>query len=379
MSTHTSIEWTDRTWNPVTGCSEISPGCAHCYAAKQTATRLSKHPAYKGLAIIDPETKSPRFTGEIRAHADRLQEPLHWRKSSRVFVNSMSDLFHEGVPEEFIDRVFAVMAFAWQHTFQVLTKRPERMREYLKYFNRDSCIAIGIRRVPGLSPTFQKGAEEIIDDRFAFKEDVGNILANVWLGVTTENQRFADERIPALLSTPAAVRFISAEPLLSPLDLRYLNVKKMVEVDALNGTHGVYRPHGGNNASLDWVICGGESGPEARPMHPEWARSLRDQCAAAGVPFFFKQWGAWLPIERHGYRPRKRAGQLHPLRIRRLTEIGEVDELVYHAYPKNSNDDNGIYWEMVNTTKKHRSLDGREHNEFPKAATAKAMMEQPAA
>jgi protein gp37 len=253
----------------------------------------------------------PRFTGELRFHAHRIAEPLHWKKASRVFVNSMSDLFHEKVDDWWIDRIFAQMMNCPRHTFQILTKRAQRMRTWCEEL-----------RQQGVMP-----------------------LENVWLGVSVENQRFADERIPLLLETPAAVRFISAEPLLGPI--RTLAT-----------------------SSLDWVIVGGESGPNARPMHPEWALSLRDQCASAGVPFFFKQWGSWLPIVRHGFRPKQRSGTVHELRMHRETDCGEVDELVYHAYPSDANDDNGLYWEMTWAPKHHvsqRYLDGRTWDEFPRS------------
>jgi protein gp37 len=335
MSTHSSIEWTDRTWNPITGCSETSPGCANCYATRLTATRLRKHKDYAGLAVIDQETKKPRFTGELRFHADRLEEPLHWRKPSRVFVNSMSDLFHENVCAEEISRVFVTMFHAPLHTFQILTKRPARMRAWIL-------------------------------DQWMFCELPQAPLPNVWLGVSTENQHFADARIPTLLDTPAALRFISAEPLLGPVGL----ARSLMRATApFSGAPFRFEPRG----VLDWVIVGGESGPNARPMHPEWARSLRDQCVTAGVPFFFKQWGAWLPIERHGYRPKNRAGHLHELSVHRDTDAGEFNETVYHAYPSDANDDDGVYWELIWTgAKKHRELDGREWNEFPQTQMVKA-------
>jgi protein gp37 len=315
MIARTHIEWTDRTWNPITGCSEVSPGCANCYAARFTATLLAKNPDYAGLAILD-ENKKPRFTGELRFHGERIAEPMHWRKPSRVFVNSMSDLFHESVPNEWLDSIFAQMVNCPRHTFQILTKRPERMRAWCEELLRQ-----------GVMP-----------------------LENVWLGVSVENQRLANERIPVLLDTPAAIRFLSVEPLLGAVDLRAWLPRF------------TYWPH------LDWVIAGGESGHNSRPMHPEWALSLRDQCAKFGVPFFFKQWGSWLPIVRHGFRPRNRAGTLHELHMHRETEYGDVDELLYHAYPSDANDDHGPYWEMTWASKNHvsqRYLDGRTWNEFP--------------
>jgi protein gp37 len=179
-----------------------------------------------------------------------LEKPLSWKKPRRIFVCSMSDLFYESVPDEWIAKVFAVMALCPQHTFQVLTKRPERMREYL------------VERCKAREP-----------------------LPNVWIGCTVEDQQRADERIPVLLETPAAKRFVSCEPLLGPVNF------SLVTVEDNNGCAAQIWPlHG---SGLDWVIAGGESGPNARPSHPDWFRSLRDQCVDAGVPFFFKQWGEW--------------------------------------------------------------------------------------
>lgn len=354
MSARSSIEWTDRTWNPITGCSEVSPGCANCYAARFSATRLKNHPDYAGLAIVDEKTKKPRFSGELRFHADRIEEPLHWRKPSRVFVNSMSDLFNEKVERRQIAQIFGVMALTQRHTYQVLTKRPQNLN-WLRNLDSHRAVAEAFQ-VTGAWPTCDMEHEWP--------------LSNVWLGVSVESQHFADERIPLLLEAPAAVRFLSAEPLLGPINLQFMfNQRSGLALNSLTGERSFSVPpvdmylH-----SIDWVICGGESGPNARPMHPEWARSLRDQCLSAAVPFFFKQWGSWLPIVRHGFRPKQRAGALHELRMHRETECGEVDELVYHAYPSDANDDNGRYWEMTWAPKHHvsqRYLDGRTWNEFP--------------
>jgi protein gp37 len=247
----TSIEWTDASWNPITGCTEISPGCANCYAARLAATRLRKIPEYDGLAIYG---ENARWTGEVRFHPERLEEPLHWRKPRKIFVCDMGDLFHEGVTDQQLFSVFAVMGGSPQHTFQVLTKRAERMKEFVT--------------MPILEEKFQR----------AFLQWP---LPNVWLGVSVENQHFADERIPLLLETPAAVRWISCEPLLGPVKIPYF-------LRTVSTAYACFSP-------LDWVVCGGESGPNARPMHPDWLMRLCNQCRVAGVPFFFKQWGEWAP------------------------------------------------------------------------------------
>lgn len=257
MAERSSIEWTDTTWNPVTGCTKVSPGCDHCYAEK-FAERWRGTPGHHFEDGFD-----------VVLRPERLALPLRWRKPRPIFVNSMSDLFHNQVPDEFIARVFAVMAIASRHTFQVLTKRHGRMRSLLS------------------SPSFgHLVAEQGRAHHIGCQQDwlaagamlSGRPLPNVWLGVSAEDQKRAKLRIPALLDTPAALRFVSAEPLLGPIDL------DRADLDA--------RVDGG----IDWVIAGGESGPKARPMHPDWVRSLRDQCAVSGIPFFFKQWGEYLPV-----------------------------------------------------------------------------------
>lgn len=219
------IEWTDETWNPIVGCTKVSPGCKNCYAE-----RMAKRLAAMGVAhYAGTVNQHGHWTGQMNWAGDEvLRKPLRWKKSRMVFVNSMSDLFHPGVPDEWILRVWDVMADARHHTFQVLTKRPARMAAFLTAHR------------PVAVP-------------------------NVWIGTSVENQAAADERIPELMAAPAAVRFLSCEPLLGPVTLA---------------------------GQVDWVIVGGESGPGARPMHPDWVRKLRDHCEAAGVPFFFKQWGS---------------------------------------------------------------------------------------
>jgi len=260
----TAIEWADVVWNPVTGCSQISKGCKNCYAK---ALHDMRHQAYlEGKKV--PTTYLTKFE-DVKLHPERLEMPYHWKKARRVFVNSMSDLFHPDVPKNFIDNVFAVMALNERHTFMVLTKRPERMLEFVSNY-----------------PTSN------------------GPIPNIWLGVSVENQKAADERIPLLLQTPAAVRFVSCEPLLGRVDL---NVGVCPICGGCGETAGSYWQDdgmdtcdacgGSGNAvnKIDWVICGGESGIGARVMHPDWARSLRDQCVETGTPFFFKQWGEWLP------------------------------------------------------------------------------------
>lgn len=295
MGDKTEIEWTEATWNPVTGCTKVSQGCKHCYAERDWS-RLVHLPAYQGRTFTD-----------VACHPERLDQPLRWKRPRRIFVNSMSDLFHPDVPDSFIDKVFAVMAMATQHTFQVLTKRPERMRDYLCQLMPDKAGRRWYEAVRGefryKGSTGQIGPEDTIGTR------TSPALPNVWLGVSIEDQATADERIPLLLQTPAAVRWVSAEPLLRPVSLEMMPSP----YDRHNGWPGTYHSLNGSwwpavgdyeeecrhrqedLVKIDWVVVGGESGPNARPMHPDWARSLRDQCAAAGVPFLFKQWGEWAP------------------------------------------------------------------------------------
>ncbi len=289
MSDKTGIAWTNSTWNPITGCSKVSQGCKNCYAEREWG-RLSANPnakSYYGRAFTD-----------VTCHEDRLDQPLRWKKPRMIFVNSMSDLFHEDVPDAFIDKVFAVMALAEKHTFQVLTKRPDRMRDYLS----------------------MKKREDLIGDVAMPQVSAGNFgvlewpLPNVWLGVSVEDQATADDRIPLLLRAPAAVRWVSAEPLLNFVDLERVAWPNKCEhrVDVLRGGYwnkancialgpsadlneakGGFTNHSDFPSTLDWVVCGGESGMKnARPMHAEWARKLHDDCAASGVPFFMKQLGA---------------------------------------------------------------------------------------
>ena len=271
MSDTSKIEWTDATWNVVTGCEKVSPGCDNCYA-ETFAER------WRG-------TKGHHFENgfDITLRPERLTLPLTWKRPRKVFVNSMSDLFHKDIPDDYIAQVFAVMAATPQHTYQVLTKRHGRMRALL---SSDAFRLLVKEQYAGMK----------LDGLIPGRPLVINIwpLRNVWLGVSVENQQWADLRIPALLDTPAAVRFLSCEPLLGPVTIPFFE-----EHDDCTCAGGGEWPHeshcgltpGAAWDNLHWVIVGGESGRGARPMSTDWVRSLRDQCAAAGVPFFFKQLG----------------------------------------------------------------------------------------
>ncbi|MRI57766.1 phage Gp37/Gp68 family protein [Methylobacterium sp. DB1607] len=291
MAEHSTIEWTDATWNPVTGCSVVSPGCTNCYAMGLAGTRLQHHPSRTGLTR--PTKAGPVWNGVLRLNEEWLTQPLQWKRPRMIFVCAHGDLFHESVPDAWIDRVCAVMARCGHHTFQVLTKRSARLRAYLsglpeRMRTLDCDSGLDFCTLP---------------------------LPNVWLGVSAEDQRRADERVPDLLATPAAVRFVSAEPLLGPIDFEampFAEGDRRHRWSALTGQAIMHATGVDGHPDctvrldkpifprLDWIIVGGESGPNARPMHPAWARSIRDQCAAAGVAFHFKQHGAWAPLQADG-------------------------------------------------------------------------------
>ena len=304
----TAISWTDKTWNPLTGCTRVSAGCDHCYAFQLHDTR---HVAWKRgrMPTAAPQYHQP--FSRVQLFPERLTQPLHWRKPARVFVNSMSDLFHEAVPDEFICRVFAVMAISPWHTYQILTKRPERMAALLGNWRWWGEVTPAMARLPLPAGTGQLAAAMNRAADFNFERGRPGFtepwpLPNVWLGVSVENQQAADERIPHLLRTPAAVRFISAEPLLGLMNIEpFLYLTAPSTAGPWRDWAGVIRERGGGlggqmmssrpSGDIGWVIAGGESGPHARPMHPDWVRSLRDQCVEAGVKFYFKQWGGRTP------------------------------------------------------------------------------------
>jgi protein gp37 len=314
MADKSEIEWTDATWNPIRGCSVVSEGCRNCYAMSVAARFSGEGYPYEGLAYRNES--GAHWTGKVKLIDEHLEDPLRWKRPRRIFVNSMSDLFHESIPTEWILRIFEVMAYAKQHVFQVLTKRPERMKYLLHY--------------PDDGKFHGDSAEH---HRLLMTQP----LSNVWLGVSCEDQKTADGRIPLLLQTPATIKWVSAEPLLGPIDL------------SIYMASGFDTPP--QNDILNWVVVGGESGPSARPMHPDWARSLRDQCVAAGAPFFFKQWGAWLhesQTDKNLWRQCVEAGVIRG-QVQRHVEFGGF---TYRVGKKNAG----------------RLLDGREWNEYPDIA-----------
>jgi protein gp37 len=369
MSDKSNIEWTDSTWNPIVGCSKVSPGCANCYA-ETMAGRLAamNQRAYQDVVNAPDLRYGPRSTwnGTTRLVESALAIPLRWKKPRKIFVCSMSDLFHENTPFEWVDKVFAVMALCPQHAFQVLTKRPERMREYLQTrTSMDASARYG--RAPQwyqkLTDWLDEGAGGFLGNGGAWDRchaaaemlHLEQPLPNVWLGTTAEDQQRYDERIKYLLACPAAVRFLSLEPLLGAIDLklRHAALTDIMDADPkreprLRGSypfsgcglddHAITRRH----HMLHQIIAGGESGPKARPSHPDWFRSLRDQCAAAGVPFLFKQWGEWGPSCNHGFGDDG---------VRGKAQVTLAPYLMYRVGKKLAG----------------RLLDGVEHNAFPES------------
>ena len=279
----TKIEWADAVWNPVTGCTKVSEGCRNCYA--------------EGIAN--------RFWGErkftdVRCLPYRLKQPAKLKGHQRVFVNSMSDIFHNRVEYEFIKDIWSVMLANPQHTFMILTKRADRMAETVDLLLRDGF----------------------------------GVLPNIWMGVSVEDQKTADERIPLLLNTPAAVRFVSCEPLLENVNLRGWIYKNGMWVDG--------------DRRVDWVIVGGESGTRARPMHPNWVRSIRDQCQEASVSFFFKQWGEWQLTSEREY-----------MELEGNEKLISMDIPGAIGYQK-------AWFRRVGKNRAGRELDGRTWDEYPK-------------
>lgn len=337
MGDRSKIEWTDASWNPIrarnkaTGkvghfCEKLSAGCKHCYAARMQP-RFG-NPIQYGPQDLDKV--------ELYLDEDVLLQPLRWKRPRMVFVCSMTDLFGAWVPQEWIDGVWAVMATANWHTYQVLTKRAEGMAQY---FGKRAKLRVDNDTMAGMPGWAIDGSNW---HRWS--------LPNVWLGVSVEDQATADARIPHLLACPAAVKFLSCEPLLGPIDIdRY-------EDWLCTDTMCAHRP------GISWVIAGGESGPKARPMHPDWARSLRDQCAAAGVPFFFKQWGVWQPGSALDF-------------DRNVVLLNNGERLPYTNYQAHITAEQGFRWGDLRAVVMHRGwnksfnqLDGRTHQEWPAAA-----------
>ncbi|MFG1370741.1 phage Gp37/Gp68 family protein [Xanthobacter oligotrophicus] len=394
MADRTGIQWTDATWNPIVGCSLTSPGCTNCYAMRMAARIEAMQPGSHYAGTTMPGKVGPVWTGKMALAPDHiLTQPLRWRRPRTIFVNSMGDLFHEDVPDEWIDRVFAVMAMCPRHEFQVLTKRSDRMRAYVSEVRETWCKSGP--PTPG-SDRIYEAALAVTGEEWLPGTPSQWPLHNVWLGVSAEDQRRADERIPDLLATPAAIRFVSCEPLLGPIRLDRIEAWADKFDDCgghpdphwpldthdwtwLNALEGRYEAEARSPAGerlgdvdvgllwdggkLDLVIVGGENGP--RPMHPDWARSLRDQCAATGTAFFFKQWGSWEPaVDRERADPDWRLDYRHKFGDAGATKwLNLAGGCGFH----------GERFHVMRRAGKARAgrlLDGREHNDLPRRISA---------
>ena len=324
----TSIEWTDATWNPVRGCSRVSRGCERCYAEGTARRFAGPGQPYEGLVRLDAKGKpKAQWNGEVRFVPEKLAEPLSWRKPRRVFVNSMSDLFHEGLAFEQIAAVFGVMASAQRHTFQVLTKRPERAAAFFTWLTgQGEEVEAWVNEPPPSGSALPSACAILASAHLTIDGDHWRSamrapwpLPNVWLGVSVEDQATADERIPALLTLPAAVRWVSYEPALGPADFG-------AWIGAHHDACDCDRCFGVAQNRIDWIVVGGESGPKARTFDIAWARSTVSACRAAGVPCFFKQAGSNPTLNGEPVRLRDRKGgdlaELpEDLRVRQWPEV----------------------------------------------------------
>lgn len=371
MAASSKIEWTDASWTPIRArlweiqsdgsgkerigwhCEHASEGCRFCYA-EAINLRLGTGFDFKPGNL---RGKSGYHGGgndrpEVFLDETMLLAPLKWKKPRKIFVCSMTDLFADFVKDEVIDKLFAVMALCPQHTFQVLTKRAERMREYMTTPDDGRGGINTMHRIWDVADTLAKTLKLSDEPPSGGGLEVPWPLPNVWLGVSAERQQEADERIPHLLATPAAVRFVSAEPLLGPIDLENLPSVSGIGryLDALSASGAA---HSDLPARLDWIIVGGESGRNARPMHPDWARSLRDQCAAAGVPFFFKQWGQFAPSCYPAHEPPE---VVHVRMDGSVRDFPIIDSFSMRPIGKKA---------------AGRLLDGRTHDEFPRVGATR--------
>jgi len=352
----TSIEWTGKTWNPIVGCTVTSTGCKNCYAMKMAGRIQKMQPGNHYTGTTEVVNGKTVWTGQINSAPDETWDaPLKRKKPTTYFVNSMGDLFHPNVADYLIDRVFAVMALSPQHKFQILTKHPERMRDYLNRYETDEWADLHAMRMlwnalqdAELSDRRRKelmwllDEEENFDTGLCFQPD---LWPHVALGVSVENQAQAEARIPYLLQTRAAIRFISAEPLLGRLDLTKIDITKhclspedivdgfpRMDLNALSGQCSLLDKS--LCSQLDWVIVGGESGGGARPMHPDWARSLRDDCEHYGVPFFFKQWGLNIPHNQCAWPVHSDYPDDDVFRGQKNLDPKTLDGVVHHAMPR---------------------------------------------
>lgn len=336
----TRIEWAQETWNPTVGCSRVSAGCDNCYAERE-AKRLQRLGAYEGT--LD----GGRWSGRVNMLPDRMDMPLRWRKPRRVFVDSMSDLFHHNIPEAFVVDVFARMAVCRRHTFQLLTKRPHRMRALMRESVNRGAVAAEATDLLGRTGSYDRWRVEIDPPDWTPVDDgMGSCLwlppwplPNVWLGTSIEADRYTF-RADHLREIPAAVRWLSLEPLLGPLPSLNLD-------------------------GVDWVVVGGESGSNARPTDPSAVRDIRDRCVDAAIPFFFKQWGEWVPWEPDAQPPfwnSQHGGFIDGHHLPADLSLGDPVDGWWAA-----DFDNDAIWQRVGKKAAGRELDGRVWDEYPKA------------
>jgi protein gp37 len=337
MGSQTKIEWTDSTWNPIRGCTRVSEGCRNCYAERVAARFSQKGKPYEGFAIW--KAGEPRWTGKIEFIDSHLHDPLRWKEPRKIFVNSMTDPFHPGVTETWLDSIFAVMALSDWHIHQMLTKRVKRMMEYTRSVGQISACDILQARVARFAEAIaiERGEKTTSPYWDTWLENWP--LKNIWLGASAEDQPNYDYRRDDLENTAAAVIWWSLEPLLGPITLNLDSCKRLP----------------------DWIVVGGESGPDARPMHPKWPRDIRDECRRAGVPLFFKQWGEFAPH-----------------RDENFPQVSiSVDGQTSTTRVQNAD------WQIMSKVGRARAghkLDGQEWKEFPKVKDLPALrkeIEQP--
>jgi|ERR1700733_1530819 len=342
MGRETGISWTDSTWNPIRGCSRVSEGCRHCYAESVAHRFSGPGLAYEGLVQLDAAGKSTgKWNGQIKFVAHHLFDPLKWKEPRKIFVNSMSDLFHENVTDSMLDSIANVMVLAYWHTFQILTKRPQNFHRLEAAIKKAIAANMELQEFGGMATRLEFRA---VDMRHRDHIGWAFPLNNIRIGVSVENQKAADDRLDYLceLASQGWQTMVSFEPLLSAVDpgAWWLSL-----------------------GARTWAIVGGESGPEARPMHPDWARSLRDQCKAAGVPFFFKQWGEWLPCQPESFSEWKFQTGKHIDR-HGIPDMDDPDVKGWNFSVFHEGDDICCH-HRVGTKAAGCLLDGVEHHEFP--------------
>lgn len=357
MADGTKIGWTDATWNVLTGCDPVTPGCTDCYAMRLAGGRLRNHPSRAGLTI--PTKTGPVWNGVVKFNRDWLLQPLGWCKPRRIFAVAHGDMFHISVTDDVLDQIWLVMALCPHHQFQVLTKRSDRMREYLTRIAEESHTETQMRFARAYL-ALPLGARKTRLTQITFP------LPNVWVGVSVEDQKRADERVPDLLHTPAAVRWVSAEPLLEAVNFeflrwprkRWLDNRHRHGYDAFKGARFIGGDIVEQLPKLDWIVTGGLSGRGTRrPCHPTWVRDIQRQCAKSGTAFNHKQWGEWQPVS-----------EMTQERIRELADDGN-EMLTIHidgraevgfGFPKMPMD-----FYRVGNRNSGRLLGGRIYDEYP--------------